>query len=77
MHPKQKKISIFNQGINGTFELSLEPNDNIFEITPKHVINEANFIIRVRNHTRIDYEAVKQFEYKMVARELAKDRRSR
>lgn len=63
--------------MNGTFELSLEPNDDIFDITPKHVINEANFIIRVRNHTKIDYETVKQFDYKMIATELTKEKRSR
>ncbi|GAB6026551.1 hypothetical protein CHUAL_012969 [Chamberlinius hualienensis] len=58
-----------DQGANGTFTLSLEGDGGIFEITPSLVINEASFLIRVKNHSLLDYERVKSLQFKILAHE--------
>lgn len=63
----------FDQGNNGTFELFFEPDDHIFEVTPKRAINEASFLIRVRDNRKLDYELIQQMNYTLVAREVVKD----
>lgn len=53
----------------------LEPDDNIFDITPKRAINEATFMIRVKNQSRLDYERITELNYKAVAREIAAEKK--
>lgn len=71
----RNKVTDHDQGRNGTFELFLEPDDNIFDITPKRAINEATFMIRVKNQTRLDYEKITELNYKAVAREIATEKK--
>uniref|UniRef100_W4VR90 Putative cadherin egf lag seven-pass g-type receptor n=1 Tax=Corethrella appendiculata TaxID=1370023 RepID=W4VR90_9DIPT len=59
-----------DQGNNGTFELHLEPPNDIFEITPKRSVNEATFILRVRNPKMLDYEKLKIINLTIVAKEV-------
>lgn len=57
------------QGKNGTFELFLFGANDTFEVTPSKVINEATFMLRVKNSTRLDYEKVKLLNFTVVAKE--------
>jgi hypothetical protein len=57
-------------GTNGTFKLFLEGDRNIFEVTPALAINDASFMVRVRDQGRLDYEAVKEINFTLVAREV-------
>lgn len=58
-----------DQGMNGTFELHLEPDDGLFDITPRRAVNEATFLVRLRQNGVLDYERVRQLNYTLVARE--------
>lgn len=40
-------------------------------MTPPKVINEASFLIRVKNSTLLDYEQVKTVNFTLVAQELS------
>lgn len=62
----------FDQGNNGTFELTLEPDDNLFEISPRRAVNEATFLIRLRQNNVLDFEQVAELNYMLVAREIVK-----
>lgn len=42
----------------------------MFEVTPPKVINEASFLIRVKNSSLLDYERVKSMNFTLVAREM-------
>lgn len=44
------------QGNNGTFDMFIEDDDGVFEVTPRQGINEASFLIRVKDSSRIDFE---------------------
>ncbi|RWS14756.1 cadherin-23-like protein [Dinothrombium tinctorium] len=60
----------YDQGINGTFTLSLEGYyASFFEIIPSIGVNEATFMIRVKDPSALDYETVKSMDMKLVARE--------
>lgn len=63
----------YDQGNNGTFELSIEPDDNLFEISPRRAVNEATFLIRLKQNNVLDFEAVAELNYVLVAREIVKD----
>lgn len=63
----------FDQGNNGTFELFFDADDHIFEVTPKRAINEASFLIRVRDNRKLDYELIQQMNYTLIAREVVKN----
>jgi hypothetical protein len=39
-------------------------------VTPEKGINEASFIIRVKDPTLLDYESRKKVEFELVAREM-------
>lgn len=62
-----------DQGTNGTFTLSIEPDEaiysDVFYVTPKQVVNEASFIIRVKDGSLLDYEKLKSIQMKLVAKE--------
>ncbi|KAJ8962164.1 hypothetical protein NQ318_018121 [Aromia moschata] len=62
----------FDQGINGTFHLYVKGSGDTFDITPTKAVNEANFIIRVKNSTTLDYERVKTINITIVAKEIVK-----
>lgn len=51
----------------------MEPDDNIFEISPRRVINEANFLIRVKKNNVLDFEHLQEMNYTLVAKEVVKD----
>ena len=64
-----------DQGTNGTFILYLEDGEDVFEVTPTSGLNEASFILRVRNPSLLDYETQKIFNLSLVAEEVASTRR--
>ncbi|XP_015840656.1 cadherin-23 isoform X2 [Tribolium castaneum] len=61
-----------DQGINGTFQLYVKGASDVFEITPTKAINEATFMIRVKNSTFLDYEKIKTINFTLVAKEIVK-----
>ncbi|KAI4457764.1 fat atypical cadherin-related [Holotrichia oblita] len=60
----------YDQGNNGTFNLFLRGAEDVLEIAPTKAINEATFLIRVKNSTRLDYEQIKSINFSIVAREV-------
>ncbi|XP_067141770.1 cadherin-23 isoform X2 [Centruroides vittatus] len=58
-----------DQGNNGTFRLFLEGDNDVFEVTPEEGVNEASFLIRVKNSQALDYEITKLTNFKIIARE--------
>lgn len=62
----------YDQGLNGTFELHLEPDDGLFEITPARAVNEATFLVRVRRNQALDFERQQLHNYTIVAREVVR-----
>lgn len=58
------------QGKNGTFHLSLECVDDLFDISPNVVVNEAVFSIRVKNHLALDYENITGTNCTITAKEV-------
>lgn len=64
-------ISVFcSQGKNGTFKLYLKNDDNVFEVTPSTGINEATFLIRVKDSEALDYERITEMNFTLVAEEI-------
>ena len=57
-------------GNNGTFRLFLDPQNDLFEIVPAVAVNEANFMVRVKNSKAIDYEEIKEINFTLFAREI-------
>ena len=78
-----------DQGTNGTFQLLLEdPTDSfevrysqylccilILQVTPNIGINEASFMIRVKDAAKLDFEKVRLFNLSLVAREVVENGR--
>ncbi|KAB0799063.1 hypothetical protein PPYR_06943 [Photinus pyralis] len=62
-----------DQGNNGTFILSIEGANNIFEVMPRKIINEATFTIRVRNSSHLDFEQLTIINFTLVAKEVVAD----
>lgn len=48
----------FFQGSNGTFQIFIEGGDGIFDVTPFRGINEAPFLIRVKDSSKLDFEKI-------------------
>lgn len=44
------------QGTNGTFKMFIADDEGIFEVTPSRGINEATFLVRVKNSSKLDFE---------------------
>jgi cadherin 23 len=61
-----------DQGTNGTFKLFLEGDGNMFQVTPSMGINDATFMIRVKDQNRIDSEQTKVINFTIVAIEVCK-----
>ncbi|RZF38140.1 hypothetical protein LSTR_LSTR005501 [Laodelphax striatellus] len=59
----------YDQGNNGTFEMYIDDDRGIFDVTPRHGINEATFLIRVKDPTKLDYETTKAMNFTLVAKE--------
>jgi cadherin-related family protein 2 len=69
----KNEVFDYDLGNNGTFELYLDPPNDIFDISPKRSLNEATFIIRVRNPKLLDYEKIKVLNFTIVAKEITPD----
>lgn len=72
----KNEVFDYDLGNNGTFELYLEPPNDIFEISPRRSLNEATFIVRVRNPKILDYEKIRVLNFTIVAREITADPKS-
>ncbi|RZF41603.1 hypothetical protein LSTR_LSTR000317 [Laodelphax striatellus] len=59
-----------DMGKFGIFALSLENNNGTFEITPAVAERSANFVIRVRDNTMLDYEQRHTVRFTIVAKEV-------
>ncbi|GLV38052.1 Cadherin 88C [Carabus blaptoides fortunei] len=60
----------YDQGKNGTFKLFLRNDDRVFDVTPATGINEASFLIRVREAEALDYERTSEMNFTLIAREV-------
>lgn len=47
--------------------------NDIFEVTPSKIINEATFLIRVKNASFLDYEQVNNINFTIIAEETIGD----
>lgn len=75
MRKSEPEVYDFDQGINGTFELFVLGANETFEVTPSRAINEASFLIRVKNSSLLDYEQRNILNFTLVAREAATSER--
>lgn len=66
----QNFVEDHDVGNNGTFRLFLDPQNDLFEIVPAVAVNEANFMVRVKNAKSIDYEEIKEINFTLFAREI-------
>lgn len=73
----KNEVFDYDLGNNGTFELYLDPPNDVFDISPKRSLNEATFIIRVRNPKLLDYERLRVLNFTIVAKEITADAKSR
>jgi len=56
---------------NGTFTLSIDCGiADVFDVTPTLVVNEAEFSVRVKNQSALDYERLATVNCTITAREL-------
>ncbi|CAH0391322.1 unnamed protein product [Bemisia tabaci] len=67
--PVIPQVFDYDQGNNGTFMMFIDGNQDTFEVTPPKGINEASFLIRVKNPTKLDYEEIKVMNFTLVAKE--------
>ncbi|KAL3277671.1 hypothetical protein HHI36_013017 [Cryptolaemus montrouzieri] len=61
-----------DQGQNGTFQLYVKGASDLFEISPTKAINEATFMIKVKNASALDYEKIKMVNFTLIAKEMVK-----
>ncbi|KAJ4441941.1 hypothetical protein ANN_11804 [Periplaneta americana] len=57
-------------GKNGVFSISLRNNNGTFEISPTVGETRANFVVRVRNNSLLDYEKRHVLTFTIVAQEV-------
>ncbi|OXU32081.1 hypothetical protein TSAR_007838 [Trichomalopsis sarcophagae] len=57
-------------GSNGTFKLVIEGDQGIFEVSPTQGINEAPFLIRVKNPSKLDFEQITVVNFTLAAKEI-------
>lgn len=57
-------------GTNGTFGMFIDGDNGIFDITPSRGINEAAFLIRVKNTSKLDFEERTVVNFTLVAKEI-------
>ncbi|GFG38793.1 hypothetical protein Cfor_02805 [Coptotermes formosanus] len=58
-----------DQGRNGTFTMFIEGDRGTFEVTPPKGINEASFLIRVKDPSRLDFEKITMMNFTLIAKE--------
>ncbi|XP_024946017.1 cadherin-23 isoform X2 [Cephus cinctus] len=58
-------------GTNGTFRMFIEGDGGIFDVTPSRGINEAPFLIRVKDSSKLDFEKRTVVNFTLVAKEIA------
>ncbi|KAG6450668.1 cadherin-86C isoform X1 [Manduca sexta] len=68
--PYIPQVNDNDAGKNGVFSLSLVGNNGTFEISPTVAERHAQFIIKVRDNTMLDYEARKSVIFQILAQEL-------
>ncbi|XP_045495385.1 cadherin-86C [Colias croceus] len=68
--PYIPQVNDNDAGKNGVFSLSLLGNNGTFEISPTVAERHAQFIIKVRDNTMLDFEARKSVVFQIVAQEL-------
>lgn len=57
-------------GTNGTFRMFIDGDGGVFDITPSRGINEAPFLIRVKNPKKLDYEQTSIINFTLIAKEI-------
>ncbi|XP_058826724.1 cadherin-86C-like isoform X2 [Topomyia yanbarensis] len=68
--PYTPRVMDDDAGKNGVFSLTLIGNNGTFEISPNVAEGHANFVIRVRDNSLLDYEAVEYVHFQILAQEL-------
>ncbi|KAH9634727.1 hypothetical protein HF086_017510 [Spodoptera exigua] len=68
--PYIPQVNDNDAGKNGVFSLSLVGNNGTFEISPTVAERHAQFIIKVRDNTMLDFEARKSVIFQILAQEL-------
>ncbi|XP_014363681.2 cadherin-86C [Papilio machaon] len=68
--PYIPQVNDNDAGKNGVFSLSLVGNNGTFEIAPTVAERHAQFIIKVRDNTMLDFEARKSVIFQILAQEL-------
>ncbi|XP_053664398.1 cadherin-86C [Anopheles marshallii] len=68
--PYTPRVMDDDAGKNGVFSLTLLGNNGTFEISPNVAEGHANFVVRVRDNTRLDYEAATYVHFQILAQEL-------
>ncbi|KMQ96646.1 Cadherin-23, partial [Lasius niger] len=58
-------------GSNGTFQIFIQGDGGIFDVTPFRGINEAPFLIRVKNSSKLDFEKISVVNFTLVAKEIS------
>lgn len=58
-------VSDDDAGKNGVFSLTLLGNNGTFEISPNVAERRANFLIRVRDASMLDYEMYKSIDFQV------------
>jgi len=66
----QNVVFDHDEGNNGTFRLFLDPPNDLFEIVPELAVNEANFMLRVKNSKSLDFEQFTEVNFTIFAREV-------
>ncbi|XP_011305109.1 cadherin-23 [Fopius arisanus] len=57
-------------GTNGTFRMFVDGDGGVFDITPSRGINEAPFLIRVKNPKKLDFEQTSIINFTLIAKEI-------
>ncbi|XP_067000515.2 cadherin-23 [Anabrus simplex] len=70
LHGAIPQVFDYDQGNNGTFQMFLDGDLGIFEVTPPKGINEASFLIRVRDPSKLDFEKVTVMNFTLIAKEM-------
>ena len=55
-----------SQGDNGKLELSIIGFSDTFEVSPSIINQEGQFVISVKNNKRLDYELLRQLNFKVI-----------
>uniref|UniRef100_A0A182PTP3 Cadherin domain-containing protein n=1 Tax=Anopheles epiroticus TaxID=199890 RepID=A0A182PTP3_9DIPT len=68
--PYTPRVMDDDAGKNGVFSLTLLGNNGTFEISPNVAEGHANFVVRVRDNARLDYETATYVHFQILAQEL-------